>query len=129
VSDEKKEEGRMVLTPAELAGHVADIDHKPFAALYRNAEELKVFMVATEHVIWRSFAEDAQREPFKTIHPTRDEIKRRFRICEAWVRHARGDLGYSMERTVDLMAHALRCELDGVTYDPAAGDKKLWSPT
>jgi len=129
MSDEKKPEGRLVLTPAELAYGIASADRKPFATMYRSEEELKVFMVAVEAVIWRSFAEDAKREPFKEHKPTNNEIKRRFTICEAWVRHARGDLGYSLERTVDLMAHALRCELDGITFDPEKGDKTLWSPT
>lgn len=128
-NEQEKPQGKLELTQAEVKDGLGDFDRKPFGSLYRNQEELQVFFVAAEAVIWRSFAEDAQRNPFKTVKPTRGEIKRRFRICEAWVRHARGDLGYSMERTVDTMAHALRCELDGVTYDPAPGDKKLWSPT
>ena len=110
-----------------------EFDSKPFKSLMRNDAELKRTYEAIESAIFRSIATDIQREPFSHIAQrgiTKDEIKYRFKICEAWFRHARGDLGYSLEKTIDLMGHALRCELDGQVFDPEAlATKRIWTPT
>jgi len=119
---------KLLLTPNDV-GELNNRDAKPFKSLFEKEEDLKTAFQKLDEVIWRSFAVDAQREPFKTITPTKPEIKRRFSICEAWIRHGRGDLGYSLERTLDLMGQALRAELDGITFAPEKGDRTLWTPT
>lgn len=106
-----------------------DLDPKPFKDLLSKEEDLKRVFLSIQDAIWRSFGRDIQREPFKQLKVTREKIKHRFKICEAWFRHARGDLGYSLEKTLDLMGQALFSELDGITFDPESGGPKIWTPT
>lgn len=110
----------------------AEFCTKPFAEMMSSEADVQRTFTALESSIMRSFAEDIQRAPFSPRRGmTRAEISRRFRICENWIRHARGDLGYSLERTLDLLHHALRSELDGEPFDPHCrpGGIKLWTPT
>ena len=117
---------------AQTNRYQLDLDPKPFASLLSNeADVLRVFE-QLEKTIFRSFAVDVQREPFGAIAQrgiTKDEVRQRFRICEAWFRRARGDLGMSLEKTLDLMGHNLRCSLDGVDFNPDQLASQLWSPT
>ena len=106
-----------------------DADPKPFRSLLSDDRDLQRVFAAIQDVIWRSFGTDIQREPFKQFRVTKADIKRRFGICERWFRRARGDLGYSLERTLDMMGHALRCELDNRPFDPQSGGPKIWTPT
>lgn len=61
-----------------------------------------------------------------TRAPTRDEIKRRFEILERWYRDLRGERKWSVDRVLQALPHALRCELIGNTYEP--DDRALWIP-
>ena len=106
--------------------HATDGDSKPFLSLLDNESELKVVAIALETVVLRSFGEDERREPFRETRVTRSEIRRRYTICIAWFRHARAELGMSCERAVDLMPQALRCELDGITFEPRTSG--IWTP-
>lgn len=101
----------------------------PFYKLLGNKRELKQVMDKIEHCILKSFGQDAQREPFKQHRVTQVEVKHRFGICERWIRRARGDLKFSMQKTLDLMQHALRSELDGQVYDPNQPATRIWTPT
>lgn len=108
-----------------------NFDPKPFAALMNNEDDLRAVWEALNRAILRSLALDVQRSPFSKLAvsgPTQAELRRRFRICENWIRTARGDLGMSLEQTLDLMAHALRAELDGRAFDPAMPGR-MWAPT
>lgn len=106
-----------------------DMDPRPFRQLLSSDQDLVAVFMALEGAIWRSFGEDIRRSPFDFKKPTEAEVKRRFQICERWFRHSRGDLGYSLERTLDLMGRALRAELDGTSFDPEAGASRIWTPT
>ena len=75
--------------------------------------------VAIEHAIARSFKDDNARV-------TADEVRRRFAICERLLRHLRGDLGWGLQRALDHLPHYLRCELDGVPWEPDA--RTIWTP-
>lgn len=113
-------------------GAQLELDAKPFASLMRNEDELRRAFGVIEDAIWRSVGLDIQRNPFGQLAQrgmTKDELKRRFKICEAWIRRARGDLGMSLEKTLDLMSHALRSELDGNRFDPDTMQTKIWTPT
>lgn len=101
----------------------------PFLKLLSSKRELKETMDKIEDCILRSFGQDAQREPFKQHKVTQVEVKHRFGICERWIRRARGDLKFSMQKTLDLMQHALRSELDGKVYDPDQPAGRIWTPT
>jgi len=80
--------------------------------------------------ILRSFGEDQKRQPDREVKVTQAETKRRFKMCETWFRRARGDLGFGLERTLDLMPHALRCAIDGVDFDPEPNaEASIWTPT
>lgn len=106
-----------------------ELDPRPFAALLsRDADLVRVFK-KLEEVLWTSFAMDIRRNLGIQTRPTAHEIRRRFKICEAWFRRARGDLGFSLERTLDLMNHALRAELDGLPFDPDDPERRIWTPT
>jgi hypothetical protein len=118
---------------AELKqGATIEMDPKPFAALMRNEAELKRTFFAIEDAIWRSVGLDIQRNPFGQLAQrgmTKDELAYRFKICEAWIRRARGDLGFSLEKTLDLLPQALRSELDGNAFDPEKSPLRIWTPT
>jgi hypothetical protein len=75
--------------------------------------------VAIERAVIASF--EADRGPM-----TRDEIRRRFAICERVIRELRGDLGCALARVLDHLPRYLRCELDGVPWTPET--RVLWTP-
>ncbi len=75
--------------------------------------------VAIERAIARSLREDNARV-------TGDEIRRRFAICERLLRRLRGDLGWGLQRVLDHLPRYLRCELDGVAWEPDA--RTVWTP-
>lgn len=84
---------------------------------------------AMEQALWKSFASDIQLDPFATTQPTAAEVKRRFRICEEWILQARRELGFSLERTLDLLHHVLRCRLNGTEFNPEKHRTGGWIPT
>jgi hypothetical protein len=131
VESAKKVDERVEITKklAEDGVPQLEFDRKPFAALVKSDDDLRRVFETLEGVIWRSFAEDVRRNPFGYTKPTVSEVKRRFKICENWIRHARGDVGYSLEQTLDLMGHALRAELDGKAFDPPKPGSRIWTPT
>lgn len=117
---------------AEAERGKLDLDPKPFAALLSNEKDVQLVFAHLERAIFRSFAIDLQRDPFGPLAQkgiTSSEVRRRFRICERWFRRARGDLGLSLTKTLDLMGHALRCGLDGQDFDPNTLQTRLWTPT
>ena len=104
-------------------------DTTPFLKLLGSHSDLKRVTDRIGSCIWKSFGQDVQRNPFSKPVMTQHEIKRRFKMCEEWFRRARGDLGFSMDKTLDLMQHALRCALDGKEYDPNEPPSRIWTPT
>jgi hypothetical protein len=126
-----QEEARKVLETLDASKF--EFDHKPFASLFHgNETQLTKVFEAIEDAIWKSVALDIQREPFGNLAQrgmTKAEIKHRFLICEKWIRHARGDLGFGVDKTLDLLGHALRHELDGYVFDPNNLQTRLWTPT
>jgi len=75
--------------------------------------------LAIERAIERSFREDGARM-------TGDEVRRRFSICECLLRRLRGDLGWGLQRALDHLPRYLRCELDGIPWQPDA--RTVWVP-
>jgi ribosomal protein L30E len=61
--------------------------------------------------------------------PTQSEIKYRTEILYKWLITMRGDLGYSLERTLDMLPQALRCELDGTHWTPPPAERTSWGAT
>lgn len=116
-------------TLAEIGVPKIEGERKPFAALLNNEADLRRVFEHIEATIWRSFAEDIRRNPLTFVKPTYNEARSRFKLCETWFRHARGELGYSLEQTLDLMGRALRCWLDGVDFEPAKAGSRIWTPT
>lgn len=105
------------------------LDPTPFAKLLVDDRHLALVYRVLESAIMRSFAEDAKRSLSLYSEPTRTELLHRFKLCEAWFRRARGELGYSLDKTLDLMGLALRSALDGKPFDPESGATNLWVPT
>lgn len=58
---------------------------------------------------------------------TRNEVKRRTEICAKWTLIFRRDLKWSIERCLDELPKALRCELDGIPYQPTREGARTWS--
>ena len=104
------------------------MDTKPFADLLSRESDMARVFEALEQAIWKSFGRDVQRAPFKPPQMTGTEIQRRFKICERWFREARAERGYSLEKTLDLMSHALHAEIDGLEFNPETGPR-IWTPT
>jgi hypothetical protein len=101
----------------------------PFAALLRNPADLPRVFWRLESVIANSFKEDRARGGVITLTGASSaEVKRRYAICEKWFRVFRGDLGWSLEKTLDFWPVALRKELDGETWEPPKGDTG-WAPS
>ena len=82
-------------------------------------EQVSAVAIAIDRAIARSLAEDRARV-------TGHEIRRRFAICERLVRRLRGDLGWGLQRVLDHLPGYLRCELDGVPWEPDA--RTVWAP-
>jgi len=76
-------------------------------------------MLGIEQAIERSFRADGARV-------TNAEVRRRFEICERLFRQLRGDLGWGMQRVLDHLPGCLRCELDGVSWEP--DHRTFWMP-
>lgn len=101
----------------------------PFMDLLDDPKEFRKLVLAFAHILRGSFITDERRrgkEYRQRIH-TQAEEKRRADILGRWFRVMRGDLGFSMQLTMDQLPRALRAELDGETYEPP--DKnRLWTP-
>jgi hypothetical protein len=83
------------------------------------ADQAGRVMLAIERAITRSFTEDGSRA-------TGDEVRRRFAVCERVVRRLRGDLGWGLQRVLEHLPRYLRCELDGIPWQPDA--RVVWVP-
>lgn len=83
------------------------------------ADQVAHATLAIERVIADSFAADGARA-------TGAEVRRRFAICERLLRQLRGDLGWGLQRVLDRLPEYLRCELDGVRWEPDA--RAVWVP-
>lgn len=98
------------------------------AKLVTNKRDLQQVYDKIHELVWRSFIEDKQRGG--RIVNTKHEIRRRVFLCSAWFRYARMELGYGVQKTLDLMGRALRSELDGIEFDPVRPDGRvLWTPS
>jgi len=109
--------------------HRAD-SSTPFGDLVDSPERYKKVMFRMAQVLAKSFCDDERRhgkEFEKRVH-TDSEEKRRADIIGRWFRNMRGDLNWSIERTLDHLEKALRTELDGGTYNPPIERQRLWVP-
>lgn len=82
-------------------------------------EQVGRVSLAIERAIAASFSEDGARM-------TGDEVRHRFAICERLFRRLRGDLGWGLQRALDHLPRYLRCELDGIPWQPDA--RMVWVP-
>jgi len=104
----------------------------PLADLVRSGDWHRVTQ-QIKAAVHNSFVQDQRRRttaliivPGREVRVTQSEIKRRARICEKWLRVMRGDLGFGLVKTMDLVPQALRAELDGKDYNPPLG---AWGST
>jgi hypothetical protein len=106
-------------------------DRAPFAKLVHDERMMERVAYQLDQAVKRSFIDDARKNPDPLTPPkvSRIECQRRLRICIDWIRQARGDLQYSWEQTFDQMQHALRCQLDGIVFNPRAAGSHIWTPT
>lgn len=56
--------------------------------------------------------------PMPSGEVPRTEISRRFRVCDKIFTMLRADLHWSVPKIIDLLPTYLKCELDGVPYNP-----------
>ncbi len=63
--------------------------------------------------------------PMKSV--TKAEQQRRIQICFKIFETLRGDLGWSVPKIIDFLPVYLKCELDGVSYDPSTV-REGWAP-
>jgi hypothetical protein len=59
--------------------------------------------------------------------PTQAETKRRFEMLEQTFRMLRHDYQWGVDRILAVLPKALRCKLDGVSWDPGA-ESRIWTP-
>ena len=124
-----KEDDKFIEKAVDIPKAGLDMDPKPFMRLLSKESDLKIVYECLETTIWRSFAEDLRSNPFKEQNITQNEIRHRFKLCEKWFRKARGEYGFSLEKTLDLMPKALRSDIEGEDFDPTKSKTKLWTPT
>jgi hypothetical protein len=84
-----------------------------------SADQVPVVTRRIEAAIAKSFASDH-------FSPTGDEVRRRFAICERLICRLRADLGWGLQRALDHLPQYLRCELDGVPWEP--DQRTIWVP-
>ena len=90
--------------------------------MFENNRELRVkALTRVQVVISQSFRQDGSRI-------TRDEVTRRFKLLEKWIRELRSEShGWTWERIFDALPQVLRHELDGVPWSPAT-HRSVWAP-
>jgi hypothetical protein len=76
-------------------------------------------VLGIERAVAQSFDADGARM-------TGAEVHRRFDICERLVRQLQGDLSWGLHRVLDHLPQYLRCELDGVPWEPDR--RTCWMP-
>ena len=81
--------------------------------------QLATALGGIERAVVNSLTEDGARV-------TRDEVRRRFCICERLLRQLRGDLHWGLTRVLDHLPRYLRYELDGQPWEPDA--RSCWMP-
>jgi len=95
------------------------------ASLVKDERLIARAVLGIEEAIARSFGQDALRDG-REPRMTGAEVKHRFDICVRILKTLRGDLGWSVERSMDHLPRLLRAELDGVPWAP--DDRTLWTP-
>lgn len=83
--------------------------------------------VGFENAIAASFDHDQLQAVIAIHRVTQAEIKRRFGICAKVFEVLRGDLKWSIPRTLDHIPIYLRNELDGDPWEPSA--RSSWGQT
>jgi hypothetical protein len=86
-----------------------------------SSEDLGKVTKAFEEAIALSFTTNPMREPTAT------EVRRRFGLCDKIFTVLRADLKWSLPKIIDALPTYLKCELDGVPYDPEQIGSS-WSP-
>lgn len=95
------------------------------AGLIKDERLITRVVCGIEEAITRSFGQDAARDG-RQPRMTGDEVKRRFDMCVRIFKTLRGDLGWSVERSMDRLPSMLRAEIDGVPWHP--DDRAMWAP-
>ncbi len=109
--------------------HRAD-SSSPFGDLVDSPAKMQKVALRIAQVLAKSFDEDERRHGkdfVKWVHSETEE-KRRADILGRWFRDLRGGLNWSIEKSLDHLAPALRTELDGGTYNPPSERQRLWVP-
>lgn len=65
--------------------------------------------------------------PMPSGFVTDSEIAHRFKLCDRIFTNLRGDLKWSIPKIVDMLPTYLKCELDGVPYNPESVGSS-WNP-
>ena len=117
-----------------IIGETKQHSSRVFAQFGINEHQRKLVTQKYESIIAASFNEDARQRRGLTGRvvgdssgPSTNEINRRFDILEHWTRILLGDLNWSLTKTLDHIADALRHELDGKDYAPPVNDRAMYA--
>ena len=97
-----------------MAGHYVQLCH---------TDDLGKVTQTFEEAIALSFVTNAM--PSGNV--TQNEVRRRFNLCDKIFTTLRGDLKWSIPKISSVLATYLKCELDGVPYNPESVGAS-WSP-
>jgi hypothetical protein len=89
----------------------------------RTDKEFKQAYLAIEKALLKSFAKDAKEASILLpthLNPPQSAIKDRFKICQEWIIISRLELGYSLQRCLDMLPRYLANKLYGTPFDPEA---------
>jgi hypothetical protein len=99
-----------------------------FIDLLNKEEDFELVWTSLDHMIFSSFGMIDKLMWGREPQITQSEVKRRFLICEKWFRIMRGELGFGLIKTLDLLPKALACELLQVDFDPEETVGRGWFP-
>jgi hypothetical protein len=102
-------------------------DTKPFKDLLDKPEDFNRVFTSLEHTIMGSFAIDVAVLGVKP-EITKAKVKARWDICEKWFRVMRGDIGFGLIETLDMIPKALACELLDQPFNPEKEANRGWAP-
>jgi len=90
-----------------------------YLAFREEPQKLREVVESLAEVVGGSFLADGSTM-------TRDEFKRRTQIASKWLLVLRNEVGWAVQRALDELPKALRCELDGIPYAPSREGKDTW---
>lgn len=97
---------------------MSDRQRKVFGSLLNNPADFNMCVERMHNIVMASFYIDAKVLGENNVHITEMSVRHRMNICLKWFEIMRGDMKYTLHRTLDTLSEALAAELLGQPFDP-----------